>query len=339
MVWAIIPWAAALGRRRGAHVTWCMRRPAGGLPVHAGDFGSLGVYGTRAGRAGAPTTSTRCWAGSAPARRWSRTRSRWVCRSIPVLLLAGNVTLRTVVNQQAEMHLWNVLSLSVAFVTFLMWRRSPRRIACRSTCRRRSRNSITGYHTEYSGDEVLAVHDRGVREHGDGQSAMIGDAVLRRVGRALHAVGQRRAVYGGQDTGDAGHDGGEDRFLHLPLHVDPLDAAALPLRPADVPGLEHHAAVGPRLHRGHCQRDPGTRHARRGARPDVLPRAAGSQRRHHSRAVGLARPRQTHQPRQRPRGAHGPGATPGAGTRPNPAPTDGAPPAVTPASLSLQAGD
>ncbi|MEO6447069.1 MAG: NADH-quinone oxidoreductase subunit H, partial [Gemmatimonadaceae bacterium] len=68
---------------------------------------------------------------------------------IPVLLLAGNVTLRTVVNQQAQMHLWNVLTLAVAFLVYLI-------SAFAETNRlpfdmpEAESELITGYHTEYS---------------------------------------------------------------------------------------------------------------------------------------------------------------------------------------------
>ncbi len=68
---------------------------------------------------------------------------------IPVLLLAGNVTLRTIVNQQAEMHMWNVLTLSIAFVTFLI-------SAFAETNRlpfdlpEAESELVAGYHTEYS---------------------------------------------------------------------------------------------------------------------------------------------------------------------------------------------
>ncbi|MEO7963486.1 MAG: NADH-quinone oxidoreductase subunit H, partial [Gemmatimonadaceae bacterium] len=68
---------------------------------------------------------------------------------IPILLLAGNVTLRSVINQQAEMHVWNVLTLSVSFVIFLI-------AAFAETNRlpfdlpEAESELITGYHTEYS---------------------------------------------------------------------------------------------------------------------------------------------------------------------------------------------
>jgi NADH-quinone oxidoreductase subunit H len=37
---------------------------------------------------------------------------------IPVLLLAGNVTLNEIVDQQATMHIWNVLTLTISFFIF-----------------------------------------------------------------------------------------------------------------------------------------------------------------------------------------------------------------------------
>ena len=68
---------------------------------------------------------------------------------IPVLLLAGNVTLNTIVNQQASMHLWNVLTLSVSYFVFHL-------AAFAETNRlpfdlpEAESELITGYHTEYS---------------------------------------------------------------------------------------------------------------------------------------------------------------------------------------------
>jgi NADH-quinone oxidoreductase subunit H len=68
---------------------------------------------------------------------------------IPVLLLAGNVTLNEIVDQQATMHLWNVLSLTLSFFTFTI-------AAFAETNRlpfdlpEAESELITGYHTEYS---------------------------------------------------------------------------------------------------------------------------------------------------------------------------------------------
>jgi len=68
---------------------------------------------------------------------------------IPVLLFAGNVTFRSIVNQQADMHLWNVLTLSVAFLIYLI-------SAFAETNRlpfdlpEAESELVTGYHTEYS---------------------------------------------------------------------------------------------------------------------------------------------------------------------------------------------
>ena len=68
---------------------------------------------------------------------------------IPVLLLAGNVTLSTIVNQQAQMHLWNVLTLSVSYLLFHVaafaeTNRLPFDMPESET------DLVGGYHTEYS---------------------------------------------------------------------------------------------------------------------------------------------------------------------------------------------
>ena len=68
---------------------------------------------------------------------------------IPVLLLAGNVTLNDIVDQQASMHVWNVLTLTIAFFVFTI-------AAFAETNRlpfdlpEAESELITGYHTEYS---------------------------------------------------------------------------------------------------------------------------------------------------------------------------------------------
>jgi NADH-quinone oxidoreductase subunit H len=68
--------------------------------------------------------------------------------TIPVLILAGNVTLNTIVRQQAS-SVWNVLSLTIAFFVFLV-------AAFAETNRlpfdlpEAESELIAGYHTEYS---------------------------------------------------------------------------------------------------------------------------------------------------------------------------------------------
>ena len=69
--------------------------------------------------------------------------------TIPVILLAGNVSLTTIVQQQSHMG-WNVLSLTVAWFTFLV-------AAFAETNRlpfdlpEAESELVAGYHTEYSG--------------------------------------------------------------------------------------------------------------------------------------------------------------------------------------------
>jgi NADH-quinone oxidoreductase subunit H len=69
--------------------------------------------------------------------------------TIPVLLLAGNVSLTAIVDQQAHMG-WNILSLTVAWFTFLV-------AAFAETNRlpfdlpEAESELVAGYHTEYSG--------------------------------------------------------------------------------------------------------------------------------------------------------------------------------------------
>jgi NADH-quinone oxidoreductase subunit H len=59
--------------------------------------------------------------------------------TIPVLLLAGNVSLHAIIDQQAHMG-WNVFSLTVAWFIFLVAAFAETN-RCRSICRRRSPSS------------------------------------------------------------------------------------------------------------------------------------------------------------------------------------------------------
>jgi len=68
---------------------------------------------------------------------------------IPVLLLSGNVSLNQIIDQQASMHLWNVLTLSLSFFIFMV-------AAFAETNRlpfdlpEAESELIAGYHSEYS---------------------------------------------------------------------------------------------------------------------------------------------------------------------------------------------
>jgi NADH-quinone oxidoreductase subunit H len=146
LVWAIIPWGAAWASPYGRIDMVLADLPIGFLFVLA--VGSLGVYGIVLAGWG----SNNKYALLGGLRSSAQMISYEIAMGmslIPILLLAGNVTLRTIVNQQAELHLWNVLTLSVAFVTYLI-------SAFAETNRlpfdmpEAESELITGYHTEYS---------------------------------------------------------------------------------------------------------------------------------------------------------------------------------------------
>ena len=146
MVWAIIPWGASWASPWGRIDMVLADLPIGFLFTLA--IGSLGVYGIVLAGWG----SNNKYALLGGLRSSAQMISYEIAMGmslIPVLLLAGNVTLRSIVNQQAELHLWNVAVLSVAFVTFLI-------SAFAETNRlpfdlpEAESELITGYHTEYS---------------------------------------------------------------------------------------------------------------------------------------------------------------------------------------------
>ena len=146
LVWAIIPWGAAWASPWGRIDMVLADLPIGFLFTLA--IGSLGVYGIVLAGWGSNNKYALLGGLRASAQMISYEISMGLSL-IPVLLLAGNVTLRTVVNQQAEMHLWNVLTISVAFVAYLI-------SAFAETNRlpfdmpEAESELITGYHTEYS---------------------------------------------------------------------------------------------------------------------------------------------------------------------------------------------
>ncbi len=146
MAWAVIPFAAPWASRWGRIDMVFADLPVGFLFVLA--ITSLGVYGIVL----AGWSSNNKYALLGGLRSSAQMVSYEICMGmslIPVLLLAGNVTLSTIVNQQASMHLWNVLSLSVSYLIF--------HVAAFAETNRlpfdlpeAESELITGYHTEYS---------------------------------------------------------------------------------------------------------------------------------------------------------------------------------------------
>jgi NADH-quinone oxidoreductase subunit H len=120
--------------------------------------------------------------------------------TIPILLLAGNVAFGDIIAQQAAGGFnWNVVC-SRSRSSPSWWPRSPRPTGSRSTCPRR-RASCGRLPHRVQRDEVRDVLPRRVREHDHGERAHR-HAVLRRLGRPVHDVGQRRAVVGVEDARD-----------------------------------------------------------------------------------------------------------------------------------------
>ncbi len=145
-VWCVIPWGASWASPWGRVDMMLADLPIGFLFIIA--VSSLGVYGiVLAGWA-----SNNKYALLGGLRSSAQMVSYEISMGmslIPVLLFAGNVTLSSVVNQQATIHLWNVLTLSVAFLIYLL-------SAFAETNRlpfdmpEAESELITGYHTEYS---------------------------------------------------------------------------------------------------------------------------------------------------------------------------------------------
>jgi NADH-quinone oxidoreductase subunit H len=146
LTWAVIPFAAPWGSPWGRIDMIVADLPVGFLFTLA--IASLGVYGI-------------VLAGWASNNKYSllgglRSSAQMVSYEvamglsvIPVLLLAGNVTLASVIEQQAT-SLWNVASLTIAFFIFLV-------AAFAETNRlpfdlpEAESELVAGYHTEYSG--------------------------------------------------------------------------------------------------------------------------------------------------------------------------------------------
>jgi NADH-quinone oxidoreductase subunit H len=145
ITWAVIPFAAPLATQWGLIDMALAPMPIGFLFILA--IGSLGVYGI-------------VIAGWASNNKYSllgglRSSAQMVSyeiamgmSTIPVLLLAGNVSMNAIIAQQAN-GAWNVVNLTVAFFIFLV-------AAFAETNRlpfdlpEAESELITGYHTEYS---------------------------------------------------------------------------------------------------------------------------------------------------------------------------------------------
>ncbi len=146
MVWAVIPFAASWASPWGRIDMVLADLPVGFLFILA--LSSLGVYGIVL----AGWSSNNKYALLGGLRSSAQMISYEVALGmslIPVLLLSGNVSLREIVNQQASMHLWNVLTLAVSFFLFLVasfaeTNRLPFDLPEAES------ELITGYHTEYS---------------------------------------------------------------------------------------------------------------------------------------------------------------------------------------------
>jgi NADH-quinone oxidoreductase subunit H len=145
-LWAVIPWGASWASPWGRIDMVLADLPIGFLFILA--VSSLGVYGIVL----AGWSSNNKYALLGGLRSSAQMVSYEISLGmslIPVLLFAGNVTFRSIVNQQADMHLWNVLTLSVAFLIYLI-------SAFAETNRlpfdlpEAESELITGYHTEYS---------------------------------------------------------------------------------------------------------------------------------------------------------------------------------------------
>ncbi|MBL0939687.1 MAG: NADH-quinone oxidoreductase subunit NuoH [Gemmatimonadaceae bacterium] len=146
LTWAVIPFASPLPTPWGLVDMAIAPLPVGFLFTLA--ISSLGVYGiVLAGWA-----SNNKYALLGGLRSSAQMVSYEIAMgmsTIPVLLLAGNVSLTAIVQQQSSMG-WNVLSLTVAWFTFLV-------AAFAETNRlpfdlpEAESELVAGYHTEYSG--------------------------------------------------------------------------------------------------------------------------------------------------------------------------------------------
>jgi NADH-quinone oxidoreductase subunit H len=146
LAWAVIPFGATWDSKWGRIPMVVADLPVGFLFTLA--ISSLGVYGIVL----AGWSSNNKYALLGGLRSSAQMISYEIAMGmslIPVLLLAGNVTLNEIVDQQANMHIWNVLTLTISFFIFVV-------AAFAETNRlpfdlpEAESELIAGYHTEYS---------------------------------------------------------------------------------------------------------------------------------------------------------------------------------------------
>src|SRR5690242_19735984 len=145
IAWAVIPFAAPWGSKWGVIEMVLAPMPIGYLFILA--ISSLGVYGIVI----AGWSSNNKYALLGGLRSSAQMVSYEIAMgmaTVPVLLLAGNVTMSRIINQQA-FETWNVINLTVAFFIFLV-------AAFAETNRlpfdlpEAESELVAGYHSEYS---------------------------------------------------------------------------------------------------------------------------------------------------------------------------------------------
>jgi NADH-quinone oxidoreductase subunit H len=145
IAWAVIPFAAPWGSKWGVIEMVLAPMPIGYLFILA--ISSLGVYGVVI----AGWSSNNKYALLGGLRSSAQMVSYEIAMgmaTVPVLLLAGNVTMSRIINQQA-FETWNVINLTVAFFIFLV-------AAFAETNRlpfdlpEAESELVAGYHSEYS---------------------------------------------------------------------------------------------------------------------------------------------------------------------------------------------
>ena len=169
---------------------------------------------------------------------------------IPVLLMTGNVSFSAIVRDQ-QAGLWYVLPLFLSFFIFLIsgfaeTNRLPFDLPEAES------ELIAGYHTEYSAMKFSFFF---IAEYANVVTvcAMVTTLFFGGWDIPFGHWDEQGGVLQTLATGGVLLPQGD--VLDLLRHVDPLDAAALPLRPAHGAGLEGADAAGAGLHHGDLRGD------------------------------------------------------------------------------------